>query len=222
MAQDYSKTQPGPFTEQSLFNSWGANGINGLMDPGGIFSTPPNAADNAMPYFNQAISQLPSYFQPYINAGQQALPQLQQQYGQLINNPGSVMNGIGSDFHQSPGYQFQTSQAEGAANRAAAAGGMLGSPMQQQNIAGTINGMANQDYYNYLNHGMNLYGMGLQGLGQQAQMGYGASSNLGEDMTTALMSQGQLAYSGQANQNQGRFGMLGSAMGAAGGLLAAL
>lgn len=216
------KDNSGPFTFGSWENSIGLGGINGMLDPGGIFQPPPNPANSAMPYLNQIAGMLPQYFQPWINAGQQALPQLQQQYGQLLNNPGGVMNNIGAGFHQSPGYQFQTQQALNAANRAAAAGGMVGSPEEQQNIATTVNGLANQDYYNYLNHGMSMYGMGLQGEGNLAQMGYGASANLGDDLASSLMSQAQLAYSGQSDVNQGRFGMLGNVMGAGGGLLAAL
>lgn len=193
-----------------------------------------NPADAGMPYLGQINQMLPSYFQPYINAGNQALPALQQQYGQLLgqggnllnqygqmmNNPGAIMGKIGAGFQQSPGYQFQVNQALGAANRAAAAGGMAGSPAEQQQIAGTVNQLANQDYYNYLNHGLGIYnqgvqgaagmyGMGLQGMGDLARMGYGASANLGEDLASALMSQAQLAYAGQANQNQSQQGALG-------------
>jgi len=214
-----SDNNSGPFTQQSFENAFGANGINGIFDPGGVFSPPPNAANSAMPYLNQAMLQLPSYFQTYINAGNQMMPQLQQQYGQLLNNPGSVMNKIGSGFQQSPGYQWQTNQALGAANRAASAGGMLGSPAEQQSIAGTVNGLANQDYYNYLNHAMSMYGMGLQGAQNMYGIGYDASKNLGEDMSNLGMSQANLTYAGQANQNQGRFGMLGDVMGLVGAFL---
>lgn len=187
----------------------------------------PNAANSGMPYLNRIPGAIAPYFNPYIQAGQSTIPKLQQQYGaltgmlpgiqqqlsQMTNNPGGVVNRIGSSFHQSPGFQFQTNQALGAANRAAAAGGMLGSPQEQQNIAGTVNGMANQDYYNYLNHGMSmydqglqgkmgLYGMGLQGEQGMNQLGYGASSEFGNDLMSQLMSQANLAYAGQANQNQ--------------------
>lgn len=173
-----------------------------------------NPANAGMPYLNQ-ISQ---YFQPYWNAGNQALGALQGQYGQLLNNPGAVMNRMGQGFQQSPGYQFQVNQALGAANRAGAAGGMAGSPMEQQNIAGTVNQMANQDYYNYLNHVTGLYGQGLQG--EQGIAGMGL--NAGEDLAQALMSQAQMAYSGMANQNQmtgGMFGGIGSMLGAGLGAL---
>lgn len=199
----------------------GIGGMGGMMNPGtlGMFSSMfggggggggggkfHNPADAAMPYLNQIGQQIPQYFNPYINAGNQALPSLQQQYGQLLNNPGGVMNGIGAGFHQSPGYQFQTQQAMGAANRAASAGGMLGSPAEQQSIAGTVNGMANQDYYNYLDHGMNMYGMGLQGMGDMAHMGLSASNGLSDDLMSQYLSQANLAYSGAADQNMNQSG----------------
>lgn len=211
----------GPFTWGSIKNSLGFGGINNFFDPGGIFQPPPNPADSAMPYLNQIAGMLPQYFQPWINAGAQQLPQLQNAYSQMMNDPTGVMNKMGANFQQSPGYQFQTNQALGAANRAAAAGGMLGSPAEQQQIAGTVNQLANQDYYNYLNHGMAMMGQGLQGAQGIAQMGYGASANLGDDLANALMSQANLAYAGQADVNQGRFGMLGNLMGAGAGLLGA-
>lgn len=166
----------------------------------------------AMPYLNQIGTQIPQYFTPYIDYGKQALPQLQQQYTQLLNNPGGVMNNIGAGFQQSPGYQFQTQQAMNAANRAAAAGGMLGSPAEQQSIAGTVTGLANQDYYNYLNHGMSLYGMGLNGMDDMAHMGLNATNSLTDDLMTQYLSQASDAYAGGANGG-GSGGGKGSSMG---------
>jgi hypothetical protein len=207
----------------------------------------PNPANSAMPYLNQIPGAMSPYFNPYIKAGQGALgnlqnqygqltgqlPSLQNQYSQMTNNPSGVMNNIGSGFHQSPGFQFQTNQALGAANRAAAAGGMLGSPQEQQNIAGTVNGMANQDYYNYLNHAMGMYGQGLQGqqnlygMGLQGEqginnMGYGASNEFGQDLMSQLMSQANLSYAGQADQNQAQQGQQGAESGLFGSAIGAL
>lgn len=205
---------------------------------GGGGNTQAGSASAAMPYLDDIGKNITPYFNPYINAGNQALPQLQQQYGQLLsqggniqntygqmmNDPTGVMNKIGSNFQQSPGYQFQTSQAEGAANRAAAAGGMLGSPMQQQNIAGTVNGMANQDYYNYLNHGMsmmdqglqgatNMYGMGLQGDQDMAHMGLSATNSLTDDLMSQYLSQASDAYAGGAGGSKSSNGWGGALSG---------
>ena len=228
----------------------GFNGFSNMINPstlsafaglfGGGQNTQYASSQAAMPYLNQIGQQIPQYFNPYINAGQQALPALQHQYGQLLgqgagimnqnnqlmNNPGGVMNRIGAGFQQSPGYQFSVNQALGAANRAASAGGMLGSPMEQQNIAGTVTGMANQDYYNYLNHGMsmydtglqnatNMYGMGLQGEQDMAHMGLNATNSMTDDLMTQYLSQASDAYAG-GGQPQGG-GMGGIFSGALGG-----
>lgn len=206
-------------------NAMYGNGIGDMIGAGlmgwgmGNYNNP---ASSGMPYLNQIPGMLNNTFSPYINAGMSALPQLQKQYGNLINNPTGIMNGIGKTFQQSPGYQFQTQQAMNAANRAAAAGGMLGTPQEQQNIAGTVNGMANQDYYNYLNHGLGLYQTGLQGMGDLYHTGYNASSNLGEDLASSLMSQANLAYAGQADQNQMMQGGLGDIGGLISGGLGAI
>jgi hypothetical protein len=168
-----------------------------------------NPANAGMGYLNQLPGILQQYLGPYSQAGMGALPILQQQYGNLLNNPTGVMNQIGSTYQQSPGYQWQVNQATGAANRAAAAGGMAGSPMEQQQLAGTVDQLANQDYYNYLSHGLSQYGMGLSGMQGLGQMGLQASTGLGEDLSTAAEAQAQMAYAGAANQNQATQGSLG-------------
>jgi hypothetical protein len=178
-----------------------------------------NPADAGMPYLGQIGSTITPYYQPYINAGNSMIPGLQSQYGQLVNNPGAVMNKIGAGFHQSPGYQFQVNQALGAANRAAAAGGMLGSPQEQQNIAGTVNGIANQDYYNYLNHGIGLYDQGLGGMSHMFDTGFAASSGLANNLAQALSAQAQMAYAGQNQQNQSRSGFEGDIAGGIGSII---
>lgn len=167
---------------------WGGQGGN----------TQKAASNAAMPYLDKIGQNIPQYFQPYMDSGKWALPQLQQQDEQLVNNPGGMVNKMGAGFQQSPGYQFQVDQATGAANRAASAGGMLGTPSEQQSIAGTVNGLANQDYYNYLNHAQGMYGMGLQGMGDMAHQGLSATNNMTDDLMTQYLSQANDAYAGAA------------------------
>jgi hypothetical protein len=173
-----------------------------------------NPTDSASPYLNQAMGNLPQYFQPYINAGNQAIPSLESQYNSLINNPSGIMNSIGAGYKQSPGYQFQLNQGLAGANNAAAAGGMLGSPQHQQQATQLSSNFANQDYYNYLNHALGLYSGGLGGLGDLYKGGMGASMGLGEDLSSLYGSQAQLAYEGQNAQNQHNGGFLGALLGA--------
>lgn len=205
----------------------------------------PNPANSAMPYFNQIPGQLQNIYSPwmsssvmnsvnpYLQNGQSAGNTLNGQYGSLVNNPTGMFNAWGSTYHASPGYNWQVGQATQAANNAAAAGGMAGSPAEQQSLASTVNGLANQDYWQYINNAQNLYSQGLQGLQNQYGIGaqtanniYGIGANMannyGENLSQALMNQGLLNYSGQINQNQSRLGGLGALGAGIGGLVSSL
>lgn len=172
-----------------------------------IFS-PPNPAKKAMPYFQQAQQQLPQYFNPFIQAGQQAQPQLQQAYGRMLD-PNKFLQDIGGGYHASPGYNWQLQQGLGAANNAAAAGGMLGSPMHQQQAAGMAEGLANQDFYNYLSHALGTYGQGVAGEQGLYSSGQEASTGLGENLSSLMQQQGGLAFQGQQQQNQSQGDIMG-------------
>lgn len=161
-----------------------------------------NPANAAMPYLNQIPGMMEGYFNPYISSGQNAMGMLQGQYGNLINDPNAMIAKWGAGYQQSPGYQFQVDQATKAANRAGAAGGMLGSPMEQQQLSGTINNLANQDFQQYLQNVMGAYGLGLSGEQNINQMGFNASDDLARSLAENMQNQAQLAYSGQQNQNQ--------------------
>ena len=190
-------------------------GTMALMGSLGGSSKWSNPANAAMPYYNQIAGTITPYYQPYVNAGNQALSALMPQLMQLVSNPSAFMNQMSSGFQASPGYQYNVQQATNAANQAAAAGGMVGSPMEQQQLAGEISGMANQDFYNYLNHILKIYAGGMQGLGGVGKVGYTASSSLANELAKSLMNQGNLAFAGtQASNmhNAGPMGMIGGAM----------
>lgn len=172
-------------------------------------ATASNPADAAMPYLDQIEGKMKPYYDPYINAGKEGLTSAQGQYNRLISDPTSVMTQIGQGYQSSPGYQWNVNQATEAANRAASAGGTLGTPAHQQSIANAINGIASQDYWNYMNAGLNQYGTGLTGQQNLANLGYTASDSLATSLGSALQTQAQLAYSGAANQNQSQGGMWG-------------
>lgn len=161
---------------------------------------------NPAPYGQQYLSQIPGatggYFNPYINAGQQTIPGLQAQYGNLTNNPGGVLNSIGAGYQQSPGFKFALDQALGGSDRAAAGGGMVGSPMHQQQNMELATNLANQDYNNWLGKATGLYGAGLQGQQGLYAGGLQAGGSMADMISQALAAQGQMAYTGQQNQNQ--------------------
>lgn len=177
-----------------------------------------NPADSAMPYLDKVPDILKQYFQPYVNAGGNALNKLPGIYDNMLN-PNQLLSQIGSGYKQSPGFQWQLGQGLQATNQAAAAGGMLGSPQHQQQSATTAEGLANQDYYNYLGKALGVYGQGAEGYGNLAKMGQESSTNLGEDWAQNLMNQGNLAYAGQANQNSAEGGRDGAILAFLGQLL---
>ncbi len=193
--------------------------LNSAMSPinsmtNALFPNPGNAA---MPYEQQGMNQLPGYYKPYMQAGQGALGTLGGQYSQLLNNPGGMFNQIGQSYHQSPGFQFAMRQAMMGANQGAAAGGMAGSPSAMQNNMQIATGLGNQDYYNYMNNAMGMYGQGLQGEQGLAGLGYDASNSLGTNMGDMYNNEAQLAYAGQADQNQDTGGLIGDITGMFGG-----
>lgn len=175
-----------------------AGGIAGLF--GNKNKNPADAANN---YLSQIPESIRPYFQPFIDAGNRARPQLQNNYDQLLNNPNAIYNKLGEGYQQSPGYQFKLQQALAGANNAQAAGGMLGTPQHQQVNMGVANGIASQDYNDYLNQVKSLYGMGLQGEQGLNNQGFEASRGYGENLGSILGQQAQYAYEGQNAENEG-------------------
>jgi hypothetical protein len=196
---------------------WGAilGGLGGLIGGMGDKS---QYLDKAMEYANRVPGTVTPIYQPYMEAGQQAMGQLMPQYGQAINDPSQIQQRLGQGFEQSPGYEFNYNQSMNAANQAAGAGGMLGTPAHQQQAAELASQLANQDYANYYGRNENLYNQGLEGMGNINTMGYGASTNLADTLSQNIMNQAMIAgMMGKAKmENQG--GMLGGITGIAKGI----
>jgi hypothetical protein len=196
-------------------------GAGGLLGAGlgDLFGDYQNPADAAGGYYDKIPGQLNKYMNPYIDAGKNALGPLQSQYGNLMNNPGGMVNQIGANYHQSPGFQFALQQALQGSGNAAAAGGMAGSPQHEQQNMGLATNLANQDYNQWLQNAMGMYTQGLQGEQGLYNTGANAGMNMGQDMASYYANRGNLAYEGQNAENQHNGGMWGS-LGAGVGALA--
>jgi hypothetical protein len=186
------------------------------LDP--FYSNPANAA---MPYLQQIPGTITPYYQPYINAGNDALNTLIKQYSTLLNNPGQIISQAGSGYQESPGYQYNYNAAENANNAAAAAGGSLGTTEHQNEAASTATNLANEDYQTYLNQALGLYSKGLQGEQGLNTQGYNASNSLATSLGNNLESEAGLAYNGVASQNAANSGVLKDITGLTAGLLGA-
>jgi len=169
-----------------------------------------NSMEDVQGYLSQMEPMLQEQYGPYKEAGLEALPTLQNQYSMLLQNPGAIQALLGQGFEQSPGYQFQLDQAMNAANQAASAGGMLGTPAHQQQAMGAAQGLANQDYWNYLGMNQGLYGQGLAGTQGLFGTGFDAANQMASGLGNIYGNQANLAYGNMQSQNQ----MLGSLLGA--------
>lgn len=208
------------FNKASMGAAGGASLGAGL---GALFGDWSNPADAGMDFMNKIPGQLNKYFDPYIQAGQKALPGLQDQYGKLMNDPGGRLNEIGQGYHQSPGFQFALQQALQGSGHAAAAGGMAGSPQHEQQNMGIATGLADQDYNQWLGNALGMYGKGLSGQQGLYDTGSKAGMSMGENMASVLANQAKLAYEGQNADNQhseGIWGAIGGGAGALAGLAA--
>lgn len=185
-----------------------------------LFSGGKNPADAAMPYLNQIPGQTQKYQQPYFDAGKDMLPGLQDQYGKLMNDPGGRMNDIGKSFQESPGFKFAMQQAMQGGNHAAAAGGMAGSPQHEQQNMQMATDLGNQDYNNWMDKALGMYGQGLNGGQTMANQGQQAGQSMSDMIAQTLAQQGNLAFQGQRQKNQNQNDLFGGAFKAAGSLAA--
>jgi hypothetical protein len=187
-----------------------------------IFNPGKSPYEEASRIYGQIPGATQPYFQPYIQAGRSAMGDLQGQYGQLTGQTGDVYNRLAGGYQESPGYKRQLEQAMGGVNRAAAAGGMLGTPAAQLQAADVGQNVASRDFGDYMNRMQSLYGMGLGGLGEINKMGYGASTNYADMLGNIMAQQGGTSALSQALQNQQRSQGIGQVASGAGSLLGSL
>lgn len=177
----------------------------------------PNPAKGAMQGLNQIPNTIKPYYDPYVKAGEWATPQLQQHFGQMLQDPNGIISKLGAGYQKSPGYDWRMQQGEQAINNANAAGGLLGTPQHQQQAGELAGHLADQDYQDYLKSVLGVYGMGAQGTQQLSQQGQQGASDLATSLAQSLMSQSNLRYAGQANQNQMTGGLIGNLLSLLGG-----
>jgi hypothetical protein len=194
---------------------WGTKSGADKWFGGGDWKNPADAAEGPL---NKIPGEMEKWYNPYIQAGQRALPGMEDQYNQLMNNPGGRLNQIGQGYQESPGFQFALQNALKAAGNASAAGGMAGSPQHQQQSMGIASGMASQDYNNWLQNAMGMYGMGLRGNEGLYNKGFEGSDRMAQQIAQALAAQSMLRYQGQDAQNKHSGGMWGNLFGGAGAL----
>ena len=163
-----------------------ATGFFGNKDPSEAARMIDNIPGRVKPFLN-----------PYIGAGQGAIPYLQQQYAGLTSDPSGFINRIGAGYKESPGFKFALEKALAGGNRASAAGGMGGSPSSSLWGMETAQGLASQDYNTFLQNALSQYGLGLKGEEGLANMGEKAATGYGDLLSQALSQEAKMKYGGQ-------------------------
>lgn len=152
----------------------------------------------ASPYLRQLAPILRKYYDPYVAMGQRVMPQVEQSLQSQLTHPENLYQQLGKTYRSSPGYQFEVDEANKAAERAASAGGYLGTPKHQRISEELSSHLASRDYGNYMRQVLGLRSEGLRGMEGLNQMGYGASTGLAENLSRALLSQSNMAARGAA------------------------
>lgn len=208
MAYDWSRgisTGAGGAAAGSMFGPIGA-GIGGLA---GLFSGfGGNPADNANKYLKQIPGQVKPLYQPYIDAGKNALPGYQDVMSQLLQNPDQFINKLGQGYKESPGYKWNVGQGEQAVSNANAAGGLAGSPQHEQQNAEMVQGLASKDYNEYMQRVLQGLGMGTQGTAGLINQGASSAGSLADALAQTLGAQGGLKYAGGTNQGNNNNDMI--------------
>ena len=128
----------------------------------------------------------------------------------------NYMNDHKAGFKKSPGYQFRRKQGEKAIERASSARGLRFAAGTMKDFARFNQGLASDEYGNYMNHLHSLSGTGQTANSQQAQAGNVFASNVSANNMNAADARGS-SYMAGANAAGGAINSLGSIYGAAKG-----
>lgn len=175
----------------SVSNLFGGGGQKGYGDMQGQIQ-------NGINSINQNYGQGRDALNPYQQAGTNALGNYQN-WAQNMQNPTDYYNNIMKNYNMSPAAQMNAQYGQKAMNQAAAAGGMVGSPSQQEQIGRFMNNLVNTDqqqYFNNINGINNQYGAAQGNLMGQ---GYGAANGINN------------SYMGQGNALAGLYNNMGQA-----------
>lgn len=181
-------------------------GIGGFL--GGLFG------DSGAPY-DEAMKQYQKYGQmgadaqnPFLQAGQGAIPDYQN-WLKKQQDPSGFINNMMGQYQESPYAKFLQQQSIRGGQNAASASGLMGSTpfaqQLQQNAGNIASGDMNQWLQNVL--GINTqYGQGQQNLMTGGQNAANSLTNMYGNMGNQM---GQAAYGKQAGKDQDFWNMIG-------------
>lgn len=183
----------------------------------GLFSTGRNPADKAMLYLQQIPGAVQPYYQPYIDAGQNAGAEAGSMYSRMGNDPMQYLQELMNGYNPSEGYKAKESRLLDIAHNTAAAGGYAGLPYDEEQRASMVSALMSDDMQQWLNNVLGVQDMGLSGQQHLADQGFQASTGYGDILGGSLNQQGGLAFQGQQQRNQDKAALRKLFAGALGG-----
>lgn len=133
-----------------------------------------------------------------------------------IQSPGNIPMTAANGFQQTPGYQFQVQQGTQGVLNSLSALGMKNSGKALKSLDTFTQGVANQEYGNWLNRIAGVAGMGQTQTNATNSLSQNAATNIGQ----TYQDQGQArasGYVGQANAWSNGLNQVGNALGQIGG-----
>lgn len=184
---------------------------------GGLLSNLMGSNGSPMSGFGYSEQQLAQMYDPWSQAGLNANNFLYGQDQQNMMDPNRLQNQIASGFQTSPYQNNLMNMTSQRMNANAANIGMLSSPSSQNYLNSQLNNMTSQFQNDYVNRGMQTYGMGQQNMNQIADRGLNALNS-----QTGLDEQGAVAQMKAQQQNNTFWpNMLGTAAGVGMGMYGA-
>jgi hypothetical protein len=170
-----------------------------------------NANTRLNPYAQQGLAASDHYGALLGLQGQQVA---QNHYGNFQADPFTQAMGVGGTYQASPGYQWQLGQGLNAVDSSAASKGLLGSGATLKAEEEYGQGLANQDYQQWLGNLSSTYDNYLGNLAGQANTGVNTATQQGNNqLTSAGAGALQTAQIG-ANKTAGANGLAGLLTGA--------
>lgn len=174
-----------------------------------------DAANQSISEQQRQYNQTRDDYAPWRTAGAGALGKLTSLYGiGAPTNSGGPATANASDiyaaFRATPGYQFTQQEGTQAAERSAAARGMLGSGATLKAIDRYSSGLADQTYNSYVGQLQSIAGLGQSATGSTAQAGQIAANNISQ----SYMQAGQARASSYANTGSAINGTINNLAGA--------
>jgi hypothetical protein len=169
-----------------------------------LFSRPGEPYQKASDILSQYFPQAQGYLNPFLQAGQGAIPQYQN-WLNTMKDPSGFINNLMGKYQESPYAKFAQQQAMRSAQNMGSASGLTGSTPLMQFAQQNAQNISSQDMNQWLQNvlGVNTqYGQGEFGLMNQ---GMEAGNSLTNLMQNYMNNQAGLAYGKDAAQ-QGRTG----------------